>query len=447
MTTIQLTNNKKTLTLHVQQMTIYKQAKIIEALSKQNQCYTIIFYKKSFINAKKTTSIRLQSFLHRALIHGYTFTSDHPLTKALLSEEKSYSLSTNNHMVTKLQDKFNDTEMLYVLAMFDNFLDQKKIQALCKKTFYQYRRNGQLLKAFRILINFLQVRPNDTFARDMLHHFDFQKYKDRYQKIDQITEKWSDPLYLEAVFFDQNFPESIIKPLLQQYHVENREFDQLSLYVLKSSELDAVSNIHELSQKRLSKKDQAKLWALLLEKQPESKEMINKLVELNGCKQLLIHYLNHRQANIDLKILEEALENISSEDLIENYQLLLKSLTETYKNDTGQLEKLLHITIRKLLHHLSLPDIMEAIPHTELPIIHKLKKMEQLTDNPDQQFALGEIYYDLEQYDQAIACFEWEMELSPNNPAPINYLYKSYLAKGDKTQANTYKQLMVNIPS
>ncbi|WP_058306050.1 tetratricopeptide repeat protein [Gracilibacillus massiliensis] len=447
MTTIQLTNNKKTLTLHVQQMTIYKQAKIIEATSKQNQCYSIIFYKNRFINAKKTTSIRLQSFLHRALINGYKFTSYHPLTKALLSEEKSYPISTNNHMVSKLQDKFNDTEMLYVLAMFDNFLDQKKIQALCKKTFYQYRRNGQLLKAFRILINFLQVRPHDTFARDMLHHFDFQKYKDRYQKIDQITEKWSDPLYLEAVFFEQDYPKSIINPLLQQYHVDNREFDQLSLYFIKSSELDAVANIDRLSEKLLSKEDRAHLWELLLEKQPDSKEIINKLVKLNGYKQLLNHYLTHRQANIDLKILEEALEQVSSEDLIENYQLLLESLMTSYKNDTVQLEKLLHITIRKLLHHLSLPDIMEALPQTELPIINKLKKMEQLTDNPDQQFALGEIYYDLEQYDQAIACFEWEMELSPNNPEPINYLYKSYLAKGDKTQANTYKQLMVNIPS
>ncbi|GAE95322.1 hypothetical protein JCM21714_4547 [Gracilibacillus boraciitolerans JCM 21714] len=448
MTTIQLTNNKKTITLEIQQLIIYKQAKIIEATNNQNQYYSIIFYKDRFINAKKTSSIRLQSFLRTALTNGYTFSGDHPLIKALLSGDKSFRLTTNNQMVTKLQDKYNDIEMLYILAMFDNFLDEKKIQALCRKTFYQYRRNGQVFKAFRILINFVQIRPpHDKFAQDMLHHFDFQKFSDQYKDIDQLTKKWSDPLYLESVFFEQGFPKVSINPLLQQYHIDNRKFDQLSLYFLNDSQMDDLTKLSNLAKELLTEKGQVQLWELLLKEQQNSEQIIKKLVELNSYTAILNYYLNNPQSNIDLKLLKEALEQIPSHELIENYQQLLSILTTSFKNDSAQLDKVLHVAIKKLLKHLSLPDILESLSDTELPIIKKIKKMEQLSDNPDKQLALGEIYYNLELYDQAITCFEWEMELSPNNPAPINYLYKCYQAKGDKEQANTYRQLMANIPS
>ncbi len=431
----------------VVQLTVYKQAKIVEATGQKNQSYYLFFYKDRYINAKKTTSIRLQSFLKNALQYGYTFTADHPLTKALLNEENAYRLTSNNQMVQKLTNKYNEIEMLYVLAMFDNYVNEKKIQALCKKTFYNYRRNGQLKKAFRILVNYGQVRPNDTFAKDMLHHFDFQKYKDQYQNLDQLTIEWSDPLYLESVYFEQNFPDTVIKSIIEQYHIDNRKFDQLCLFYMKCSSLQAVAKMDELAQELLTKQDQIRLWEQLLLEYPKPKEIIEKLVKLNGYQAILRYYVHHNEAIEDHDLFEKAIDSVSSEQLAKDYQPLLQTLLTLYKEDAAQLERVLHLTIKKLLQHLPLNEIITSLQDTELPIMQKLKKMKKLTDNPDQQFALGEIYFDLEQYDQAIACFEWEMELTPDDPAPIQYLYKSYLAKGDKEQANTYKQLMVNIPS
>ncbi len=447
MTTIQLMHNKKTMRFNVVQMTIYKQAKIVEATGQKNQSYHLFFYKDRYINAKKTTSIQLQSFLKNALQYGHTFAADHPLTKALLNEENAYRLTSNNQMVQKLTNKLNETEMLYVLAMFDNYVNEKKIEALCKKTFYNYRRNGQLKKAFRILANYVQIRPHDTFAKDMLHHFDFQKFKDQYQDIDQLTIEWSDPLYLESVYFEQNFPDPVINSVIQQYHIDNRKFDQLFLIYIKCSSLKAVAKLDGLAQELLSLQDQIVLWEEVLAEYPEPKEIIEKLVKLNGYQAILRHYLHHNEAIEDHELFEKALESVSTDQLAEDYQPLLQTLVTVYKDDAAQLERVLHLTIKKLLQHLPLKEIITSLKDTELPIMQKLRKMEKLTDNPDQQFALGEIYFDLEQYDQAIACFEWEMELTPDDPAPIQYLYKSYLAKGDKEQANTYKQLMVNIPS
>ncbi|MGN8646875.1 hypothetical protein ACTNEO_12050 [Gracilibacillus sp. HCP3S3_G5_1] len=445
MTTIQLMHNKKTMRFNVVQMTVYKQAKIVEAIGQKKQSYHLFFYKDRYINAKKTTSIRLQSFLKNAFQSGHIFTADHPLTKALLQKEDTYRLTSNNQMVQKLSNKYNETEMLYVLAMFDNYVDEKKIVALLKKTFYNYRRNGQLKKAFRILVNYTQVRPHDIFAKDMLHHFDFQQYKDLYQNIEQLTIEWSDPLYLESIYFDQNFPETVINSVIRQYHIDNRKFDQLFLIYLKCSSIKAVTQLDQLAQAQLSKQDQIALWQELLSQYPEPKEIIDILVKLDGYQVILAYYLHHPIE--DRQVFEKALVSVSADQLAEDYQALLQAVMRIYKNDVAQLEKTLHITIKKLLQHLSLKEIITSLKDSELPIMQKLKKMERLTDNPDQQFALGEIYFDLEQYDQAIACFEWEMELSPNDPAPVQYLYKSYLAKGDKEQANTYKQLIANISS
>ncbi|UOQ48853.1 tetratricopeptide repeat protein [Gracilibacillus caseinilyticus] len=446
MTTIQLMHHKKTTPATVSNMWVYRQAKLIEVQVTNNQTYFLFFYKDRYINAKKTTAIRLTSFLKYALRNGHSFEDDHPLTKALLSKDEVYRLTSNNHMFQKLNDKYSETEMLYVLAMFDNYIDEKKIQAQCKKAFYHHRRNGSLLKAYRLLVNYVQVRPNDTFAKDMLHHFDFQKYSEMYKNIDRLTEQWSDPLYLESMFFDQNYPKSVINSLLRQYDIDNRQFDQLYLYFVTRSALTSMTSVAPLTEKLLNKPDQIVFWEKMLDHYQKPDDIIAKLVELGGYLSILRFHLKE-DSEPDLTLFETAIEKMSSQELTSHYQQVLAKILTMYRDDTVQLEKVLQHTIKKLLPVLSLNEILHYLDTTELPIIKKLKKMRQLSDNPDQQFALGEIYYDLEQYDKAIACFEWEMELSPNDPAPIQYLYKSYVAKGDKEQANTYKQLMVNIPS
>ncbi|UOQ84571.1 tetratricopeptide repeat protein [Gracilibacillus salinarum] len=446
MTTIQLMHHKKTTPATVANMWVYRQAKLIEVQLTNKQTYFLFFYKDRYINAKKTTEIRLTSFLKQALKNGHSFDNNHPLTKALLSKDEVYRLTSNNHMFQKLNDKYNETEMLYILAMFDNFIDEKKIQAQCKKAFYNHRRNGSLMKAYRLLVNYVLIRPNDTFAKDMLHHFDFQKYSDMYRNIDRLTEKWSDPLYLESMFFDQNYPKSIINSLLRQYDIDNRQFDQLYLYFVARSALTSITSVATLTERLLNKSDQILFWEKMLDHYQKPDDIISKLMELGGYSSILRFYLKE-QNQPDRTLFETAMQKVSSEELAPLYQQVLAKILAVYQDDAVQLEKVLQHTIKKLLPVLSLTEILHYLDTTELPIIKKLKKMEQLSDNPDQQFALGEIYFDLEQYDKAIACFEWEMELSPNDPAPIQYLYKSYAAKGDKEQANTYKQLMVNIPS
>ena len=54
---------------------------------------------------------------------------------------------------------------------------------------------------------------------------------------------------------------------------------------------------------------------------------------------------------------------------------------------------------------------------------------------------LGQYYAEFHQYDEAIECFSWEMELNPDDPAPVSQLSKMYRHKGMTDEAAAYQQL------
>lgn len=441
MTTIQLHYNKRKIRLKVKQMHIYKQAKIVEIIGKSNQTYLLFFYKKDFINAKKTPSIKLQSFLHNTLKYGECYPADHPLTQALLATTKDCRFISIQQMIQKLNKNYNETEKLYILSMFDNYLEEKKLRALVKKRFYDYRRSGQMKKAFRFIINYAELRRHDPFARDIVQHFDFQHHKQYYQNIDQLILDWSDPQYMESYYFKKDFPEDLAEPLLKQYEKDNRIFDRF--YLLYKTEKN-MELLDQLAQTLLTEQSQLALWEELLKHTSDTGFVLRKLAAVNGFEVILHYLLRNPAALKDRELTEKMIQSVSGRLLAEHYASLLSQLI-SMKNSFS--DKMIKHMIKKILPYVTPDQILHTVKDTELPIIQKLRKAAELHENPDKQFKLGEIYFELEQFDLAIDCFEWEMELAPQASAPIHYLYQCYLAKGDKEQANSYKKLMASIPS
>lgn len=446
MTMLEILYQKKKVRLRVVQLTAYKQMKIVETHGKNGHTYYLFCYKNHFINVKKTATVHLHSFLARALREGLTFSTDHVLTNIFLQSKTAYPLITNNQMVDKLKKQFSATERLYILAMFDNYIQPQKIQTLCKESFYQYRRNGQLKKAFQIVLHYYNALPSDSFANDMLQHTDFQKYKTLYADIEQLAASWSDPLYLENYIFDHHFPNSFIKPLFDQYGIEERSFDQILLYYCQHDSLQDKLSFDQLSFAAYADKIQVSFWSELLPSHRFTRKLMEQLLSLGAYDAILDYFLQTEEQPIELDLLDQAVPHISADFLAKRYQQILPLITSLYE-DHHQLDQLLKHLVKKLLSSTELSDLLACIDHNELPTVQKLRKIKQLTDNPDQQFVLGEIYYELGQYDKAIACFEWEMELAPDDTSPIQYLYKSHLANGDKEKAQTYQQLLATLPS
>lgn len=92
-----------------------------------------------------------------------------------------------------------------------------------------------------------------------------------------------------------------------------------------------------------------------------------------------------------------------------------------------------------------LKPIQKSFPHSIT--IRKINEMAALLENPDRMMELGQFYADFNQYDQAIECFFWEMELNPADPAPVRQLCKMYQHKGMVNEASAYQQIYTQLRS
>ena len=71
--------------------------------------------------------------------------------------------------------------------------------------------------------------------------------------------------------------------------------------------------------------------------------------------------------------------------------------------------------------------------------------MVKLNESLDDMQTLGEIYFELQQFEKAIECFSWEMELNPTKTKPLKWLAKAYHEMGQKQESEVYQQLCINI--
>jgi uncharacterized protein HemY len=58
---------------------------------------------------------------------------------------------------------------------------------------------------------------------------------------------------------------------------------------------------------------------------------------------------------------------------------------------------------------------------------------------------LGELYVEFGQYEKAIECFSWEMELKPTNTKPLQWLSKIYREMGMNHEADAFRELCIDI--
>ncbi len=451
MTTISFLHNKKTITMTIEKMVLYKQAKLIEATDRKGQYYIALFYKNDFINIKRITDIKRNSFLYYALIEGNSYSSTHPLTKVFLSQQTNLRSSSSKQMFQHLKDKYNETETLFILTLFNNFYEPKLLHDLCKKTFYHYRRNGQLYKSYKVLISILQADPSHSFASDMIQHLDFQKYQNKYTHYEQHLDELNDPLYIEARAWN-NDNKKVVTYMTKLFHDEGRLFDELALqYQLIQANSSPINRntfdlIDVLLQNITTKQIAVEFWQSLLDNNIFHEAIIAKLYDYHAYSNVFLAYMEHPFL-ANQAILDTILPKLDTDVLLVEKDKVFPFLIQHYGNNKEQLTKWTEHITWKLLKNCTLDELLDLTSSIELklPIVQQLKDMKTMENNPDQQYQLGEKYYNLKQYDKAIPCFEWEMELYPDNIAAIQYLEKCYLALNDQTNAKNYQDILVSI--
>ncbi|RDW16899.1 hypothetical protein CWR48_14905 [Oceanobacillus arenosus] len=447
--------NKKNLKLTAEQLTFYKQSKIIEATDQKSDYYYLIFYKDVFINGTKANKIRLNSHIHRALLSGIHVNGSHPLTMKLINQQKSLNFIQFNPLFKQIQKHYSKLETILIFTYFDSFTKSDSITKLIKSSFYNYRREGQLFAAYQLLRVYLDYDQNNSFVHDMIHHMQFQQHHIIYQEIENLYER--DPLNTELICFNDRHDPDNLSILFQLYRSQNRLLDALALRIellRHQFTLENFAGIEALITD-FNQEEQLEILQELYQstRNPIIEEkLLTPLLASNDVNALIEFMLTtvYQPTSEQLQSIIDHLPGADKHVLASYFKKSNKRLLALSNHDAKTLNKLITPFVSAFLEEIPLTSIIEWFtPFHEagihLPIEQKLLKIKKLSNDPDQQFALGELYFQFQQFEKSIDCFKWEMELSPDDPKPVTYLTKIYQKIGNHVEANTYQQLLIQM--
>lgn len=450
---ITIQSKKKAKELTIDRIAVYHVFKVMEAYDENYEWYLLFFFKDQYLTYKKTTTIDVNSRLKTVFSNGIIIEAPHPLITSLIAKKHSYSFQSFNQLVQKLENQCSNQETALIFSFLDTFIPKDKIIHLIKNFYNQYRRDGKFFKAYQLLQICLDYAPENKWARDMSHNLQYQSYEKLYDEAGpSLLEK--DPLFAEVHLFQtRTNPESmtLLQELLSK---EGRGMDGIPLYMdyfLASQNMreDVFKAFISLLTLHLSNQESAYvLQGLQQVEYPLLQDtLINCLVKLGQVEDAInsltakpsllapVHYRQvqglFEQKNLDVTKLK-----------VEQLNYLLIHETEPRK-----LEKLLRLCIPILFQKYDFTYINEWLQpfreiHLSLPTLQKVTLMQELKNDPERQLLLGELYYEYHQYEQAIECFSFEMELKPNDIKPVQWLAKAYKELGQVEESHSYQQVL-----
>ncbi|MBP3040528.1 hypothetical protein J9303_13640 [Bacillaceae bacterium Marseille-Q3522] len=447
--------HKKTHSVTPQKLVMYQQCKVIEATDANHHIYYLIFFKNQFINGVKASATGLKSFLHRAFTNGIILDGTNPLTLRLLRRQESFSFFPMDQLLKKLQQSYPPLETALIFSFFDSFTTEESSYHLLKDTYYHYRRNGQMLFAYQVLKIALQYAPDDHFFKDMIGNLQFKNYEPFYKEIKTILQK--DPLFAELIGFDNlgNLENTAL--LLDLYQTQSRPLDELILRIFLLRQHFTDDNFTAINEmmKSFSTEEQCSILEAIrqINNHPVVQEkLLHKFIEAAKHDEIIDFMMNSTflPEEKQLPSLLASFQKANQLLLARYFTSSNKRLLQIFKNDSRTLEKVITLFISAFLEERSFQEILiwlkpfrEAKLH--FPIEQKIKKMQELQDDPVRQAALGEIYLYFHQTEKAIECFKWEMELNPEDFTPVQRLIQVYKQTGNQAEAAVYQQLLMQM--
>lgn len=454
---IKIQHEKKHLHLTPTDLYMYQGFQVIEAYNQEHaECYYLFFYKASYLTGKSTLKIKRKSKLSTILQKGIRFSPDHPLLAYLLTHNRIHTFPGLTPLWEKIQKRYSPLEASNILTIFDTYMKKEKITKVLKEFALQYRREGQLLHTYQLLRLITDIYPANKWAQEMSKSLQYQSYQSLYTSHpSSLLSK--DPLYVENHCYHRIEQDGSIALLLQLLQKEGRKMEELCLYthfLVTISDDDHTYYEQMISNLPVdfTNDDKVNLLSYILRNRADHHEglyhnLLGLLKRSNRYEDLLI-LLTKNKALItekDLPYVHEALLHIN---WVENSGWL-SDLTFHFDEDISpkQVQTLFQSFVPNLLQLKGLDYTEQWIsPYNSrypgIPILMKVKKMAALKDDPDQMYALGELYYEFKQLSEAVECFYWELELDPSNTRSIKWLSKLYLEMGMVEESKSYQYML-----
>ncbi|WP_332697784.1 tetratricopeptide repeat protein [Halalkalibacter lacteus] len=450
-----LIKNKEHITLQAQKLTLFQQCKVVECTGSNDLQYLLFFYKDHFLTVQPLIEFKPTSFLGHIEKHGYDIHAPNPLFSRLLPPLSTVKIRTINHLLATIKKDYSLEETALIFSYFDSYMSAEKLETSLKEFFFTYRRNGKLMAAYRLAKILLARGYNQSWIIATTEHLDYANAAIHFEA-PLSTLLSSDPIYVEQLsFFDLRTNYNLLVTLYDQ---QNRMNDSIIIHTTKwlnqPTALSYPKFVQEIT--KHFEEDEVLLFlrSFLTYVSPKSglhQDVYQRLIRKQDYKNALNLLFTHSfsLSNTETNEFSDILEHNSLSHLDLSLTVISERLIPLLSKQPIKLDKILRSALPQLLKHHSLPDIHKWLQqiqfHTELPVMKKINNMFKLMDDPDNQLELGFHYFDLNQYEKAIECFSWEMELHPNQIEPIKWLAKTYRKIGKHEEVETYHNLLSQI--
>lgn len=439
---------------------VFARSKVIEVMTADQERYYLIYYKNALIYGEKLDQIEEGTFIDKAFHEGIIIESPHPLLSALIPHI-NITIPNKNNLFSQLQIHYSLQEMVYILTTLDSFFQKEQLIKIIDKVFFHFRRNGKFMKSFQIIQMLADFAPTLKSAQERLASLEFSSYNHFYHSSSLPVIQMKDPLYVELhCFKNRTNPDERI--LLEEIVSKQDDLVELQLWLENAKRLKAAESIEKYTSIALRFVSMEE-WMLILAQinlnpfqvLPDSKSIVEKMLKDGNYEKAalcILDFIDDMPASYDA-ILLLIWENSDPSFVIEHLDEFIKLLqhlphTEKTKQFEQKVFQFAEILLKehdlKTVHEKLIP-IQKVIP--DLDVIRKISEMVNLLEDPDRMMELGDYYAEFKQFDQAIDCFFWEMELQPQNPSPVRKISKMYQSKGMVKEASAYQKIFAQLKS
>ncbi|MET3508390.1 hypothetical protein [Halalkalibacter oceani] len=447
--------NKQSKKIEPDKITVFQQCTLVECVEKTSaERYLLYFYHNQFLTALPQPTAEPGTFLDLAERRGLHVEQAAPFFSLLADPSETLHADGLPQLLPRLKRSLPPEETALIFSYFDHALTPKELENSLKDLFFSYRRNGQLNNAFR-LATLLRLRG---YKQDWLHatiiHPDYTKAAELYQApLTSLLD--TDPLYVEQKAFiryikkqDDNLLTALYK---KQKNTLNLLVLQTDSYKQNPSE-EALATLITAYQSSFNAQDCLHCLLALTESVPAESglhaHVFHFLTEQNeydkAIELLLTHsFLLSKQELMQLPDIWRQLTAVPDNLLSKKVS---KRLFKLLRGHPAVLERIIQLSLPVLLQRYQLKELhdwLKNAKHATLqPLEQRLAQVLRLEEEADNQLELGRFYFEFEQYEKAIDCFSWDMELRPDESAPLEWLVKTYQKLGKHEEAAAYQQLL-----
>ncbi|SIS65768.1 hypothetical protein [Salimicrobium flavidum] len=440
-----LSQNKDKRVIKPLRAVFYERAQIVEAV-RGVHVYYLFFYKETYVTAIQATKVKYNSFLGRAFRNGFICDAPHPLIERL-NLHKPFPTSTYTSLLQHLSGKYTHQEQVYILTFLESFLSKKKLLEEMKNLFYDIRRKGKMFEAYKIIRVLMDFAPNHRFVKELSHDLHFQQFEETYDLPPmKLWEK--DPLHAEKQMFHDR-DDRLLTVLKKTHPLEYTAFALLTFNEGKShyEDYDEVFRLHFTSEEQLQIVEHA--YQLVPSDEEAKQRLLSGYLEKNRLNDVFL-LLEGEEAVLTPKECRKA-ENalLTERSLVTSLPVWERYLREIFRVRTEAKEQLIHAFVREVLPSYPVADVRAALEKfegiEETGTYENIRKMEEWQDELDRMEELGRLYYEFEQKEKALECFQYASEMKPEEVAPVQWLAKIYKDLGQEQEAETYRELTKQI--